>query len=80
MLRVYTDFNEETAGGLCWLLLHRGSDLTTDLVKPGDRVVLFQDEDDFEVEAVIDILFVDMLEREALVAIPDWDTLVRLTP
>jgi hypothetical protein len=43
----------------------------------GDKVQLFQDENDFEVTAVLDYRYVDILQRKAWVAVPDWSTLVR---
>lgn len=81
MLKVFTDFNARTADGSCWNLVYEGRDLDkrTDelhLVK-GDKIILFQDEDDFEVTATLDFRYVDVLGCEALVAIPDWSTLER---
>jgi hypothetical protein len=40
--------------------------------------VLYQEVDDFEVTATLDFRWLDMLSRDARLAIPDWDTLVRL--
>lgn len=81
MFRIYTDFNASTTEDLCWLLKFRETDLATQIdeldLKTGDRIILFQDEDDFEVIATLDIRYVDILGRDAWVAIPDWDTLVR---
>ncbi len=79
MLRLFTDFNAITPDDECWILVHDGSDVTPDLVKPGDRVLLYQDADDFEVEATIDERFVAILQRRALVALPDWDTMREIT-
>ena len=45
----------------------------------GDHVLLYQDHDDFEVEATLRYQFVDALGREAWIAYPDWDTLSRKT-
>lgn len=74
MLKVFTDFNARTASGACWNLVHNGHDADASLLGKGDRVILFQDEDDFEVEALIDFRFVKELHREAWVATPDWST------
>lgn len=82
MLRIYTDFNASTADDLCWLLKYRRADLADQIaalgLSKGDNIILYQDEDDFEVTAMLDYRYVDALAREAWVAVPDWDTLVRL--
>ncbi len=44
------------------------------MLNPGQRVILFQDEDDFEVEATVRFEFVYELGRESWVATPDWPT------
>jgi hypothetical protein len=81
MLKVFTDFNARTADGACWNLAYRGTDLggrADELhLERGDKVILFQDEGDFEVTATLDVRYVDVLGREALVAVPDWLTLER---
>ena len=81
MIRVFTDFNAITPDDVCWNLVFRGVDLDRQIddlgLKKGDRILLYQDEDDFDVEATLDHRYVDMLAREAWVAIPDWSTLVR---
>jgi len=74
MLKLFTDFNARTAGGACWNLVRSGRDIDAALLRKGDRVVLFQDEDDFEVEALVDFRYVGELQREAWIAIPDWRT------
>lgn len=81
MLKVFADFNDRTSDGACWNLRHDGNDLEKKidelgLIK-GDRVQLFQDEDDFEVVAVLDFRYVDIMQRDVWVAVPDWSTLVR---
>jgi hypothetical protein len=82
MLRLFTDFNARTKAGECWNLVHHGVDIgDTQLVKnPGDRVILYQDEDDFEVEATIEFRFVDELKQSRWVAKPDWATNKKLHP
>jgi hypothetical protein len=81
MLRVFTDFNARISDDLCWNLKYDNVDLKERMgdlrLNAGDKVQLFQDEDDFEVTAVLDYRYVDILQRKALVAIPDWSTLVR---
>jgi hypothetical protein len=81
MLKVFTDFNARTSNGMCWILKYDGSDLGKKIdelgLARGDKVQLFQDEDDFEVVAVLDYRFVDILQREAWVAVPDWSTIIR---
>jgi hypothetical protein len=74
MLGVFTDFNARTSDGTCWNLVYQGIDL--DLMK-GDKIILFQDENDFEVTATLDIRHVDVSGRKTWVAIPEWSTLER---
>jgi hypothetical protein len=77
MLKVFTDFNGRTPDGLCWILVYGEKDLAEQLdqlqLKRGDEIVLYQDEGDFEVTATLDFRWVDMLGRDAWVAIPDWN-------
>jgi hypothetical protein len=81
VLKVFTDFNAITPDGMCWILQCEDSALEeriSDLrLNKGDKIVLYQDEDDFEVTATLDFRYVDILKREAWVAIPDWGTLIR---
>ena len=81
MLRVYCDFNARTREGICFILMYRDQDIETQIedlrLSKGDKVILFQDEDDFEVTATLDRQCVDVLQKETWVAIPDWSTLVR---
>jgi hypothetical protein len=81
MLKVFTDFNARTSDDVCWNLKYDDTDLEEKIadlkLNVGDTVQLFQDENDFEVTAVLDYRYVDILKREAWVAIPDWSTLVR---
>jgi len=81
MLKVFTDFNASTPDGVCWNLSHRGVPLesqATDLhLVEGDKIALYQDEDDFEVIATLHFRYVDILARQTWVAIPDWSTIVR---
>jgi len=81
MLRVFTDFNARTPDGICWNLIYQGSELDKQAdnlhLAKGDKIILFQDEDDFEVIATLDFGNVDVLGRETWVAIPDWSTLER---
>ena len=75
MLKVYTDFNNMTDDDVCWLLRYQDAPVQGGLFCKGDRVVLFQDGDEFEVEATVDFRFVQLLGRDCWVAIPDWSTL-----
>ena len=81
MLRVFTDFNATTNDDLCWLLIFREKHLAEQIdqlkLRRGERIILFQDDDDFEVVATLDVRFVEILGRETWVAIPDWGTIVR---
>ncbi len=64
-----------TGQNLCaTVLVHPGVDADAAILRRGDRVILFQHEDDFAVEAVVDFRFVDELKRESWIATPDWST------
>ena len=80
MIRVFTDFNSMTEGDVCWLLKYGNNDfgkqIETMKFSKGDRILLYQDEDDFEVTATLDVRYVDVLRREVWVAVPDWSTIV----
>ena len=81
MLKIFTDFNARTQDGICWNLKYHEADLETQAdelhLETGDKVTLYQDEDDFEVTATLDFRWIDILGRDAWVAIPDWATIVR---
>ena len=81
MIKLYADFNDRTPDGGYWILQYQGVDLESkaaDLhLSPGDRVLLYQDEDDFEVTASLDFRFVDAVGREVWIAFPDWNTITR---
>jgi hypothetical protein len=81
MLKIFTDFNARTPDGLCWILVHDNVDQNTQVhelsLVVGDRILLYQDEDDFEVAATLDFKYIDIIGREGWVAIPDWATLIR---
>ena len=74
MLRVFTDFNARCVDGNCWILIYNGVPIDGTLVKIGDKIIILQDEDDFEVVAKVDFRFVESLGRYDWVAIPDWST------
>ena len=44
-------------------------------LKAGDRILLYQDDDDFEVEATLDHRHFSCLLGAAWIAVPDWTTL-----
>lgn len=81
MLKVCSDFNAITTDGVCFVLYYRDMALDrqiADLVlSKGDKITLYQDNDDFEVVAALDFRFVDALKQEAWIATPGWSTLVR---
>jgi hypothetical protein len=81
MLKVFTDFNARTHDGVCWNLVYNEIDLADKVdklnLKGGDKIILYQDDDDFEVIATLDFRWVDVLGRDTWVAVPDWDTMVR---
>lgn len=78
MLKIYADFNSRSADGACWILVYQGIPADESILEVGDTIILFQDEDDFEVEAVVDFRFVSELGRESWVATPDWSTKRRI--
>ena len=82
MLKVYCDFNDKTDDERYWILLyeHRPlKDVVNELgLVDGDRVILYQDVGDFEIEAVL--MFGqthDYFLGTEICARPDWSTLVR---
>ena len=83
MIRIYADFNDKTADGGYWILQSDNAPIEETVAEiglvSGDHVLLYQDHDDFEVEAALQYKFVDALGREAWIAYPDWDTLSRKT-
>jgi len=74
MLKIYADFNSSTADGSCWILMWNGIRADDKILKIGDAVILYEDDMDCEVEAVVGIRFIDQLGRDGLVATPDWST------
>jgi hypothetical protein len=78
--RLYADFNERDGSGRCVVLRHNDVDINVSQnragLKGGDRVELFQDEEDFTVQAVLEEEF-DQSGNSFLVARPLWETIVR---
>ncbi|WP_341991863.1 hypothetical protein [Azorhizobium sp. AG788] len=80
MLKVYCDFNDSTADDLFWLLYLDGKPLAdvadNYALQEGDRVILFQDVGDFEVEATLhfDRSAPYVFLGSRLCARPDWST------
>ncbi len=80
MIRVYSDFNDrDPLDGAClnlWIedlpLERRAEELG---LKIGSKIVLYQDENDFEVVATLESRNVSGTDR--LVAVPDWSTIRR---
>jgi hypothetical protein len=83
MIRVYADFNDRTPEGGYWILQHDGADIEACIeqlgLSVGDRVLLYQDEGDFEVTARLSFDFVGAIGRKSWIAFPDWDTMTRAT-
>ena len=81
MIRIYADFNDKTADGGYWILqlddMPIEEKITEMGLSNGDHVLLYQDDDDFEVEATLDYRFLDVIGREGWVAYPDWSTITR---
>lgn len=82
MVRVFADFNARTSDGACVILNYGGRALETQMsdlgLSEGSKVLLYQDEGDFHVIATLGYVFVDALQRNALVARPDWSTITRM--
>ena len=61
MIRLYADFNDKTTDGGYWILQFDDMPIEekiTDMgLSNGDHVLLYQDDDDFEVEATLDYRF-----------------------
>jgi len=72
MFKIYAEFNDRTADDGYWILLHDGADLAGQVsqfdLSIGDQVLLYQDENDFEVTATLDFKFVDTIGRSSCVA------------
>jgi hypothetical protein len=81
MIRIYADFNDQTTDGGYWILQSNKAPIEEKIAEiglaSGDHVLLYQDDDDFEVEATLYYKFVDAIGREGWVAYPKWSTLTR---
>ena len=81
-IRVATDFNMQTTEGYVVILRHDGKELDSQMavlgLKPGDQVILYEENEDFEVTATLGFGYTTMMGRETLYAIPDWESLVRI--
>lgn len=81
MIRIYADFNDKTEDGGYWILEANGvalEDMAERVgLSSGDHILLYQDDDDFEVEATLLFKFVAPMGHEGWVAYPDWNTLTR---
>ena len=57
MLRVYCDIQDSTEDGRCWILWYDGKPLAEQAaqlgLKEGDRILLYMDGEDYEVEATL---------------------------
>ncbi|MDR3508499.1 MAG: hypothetical protein P4L64_11425 [Caulobacteraceae bacterium] len=83
MLKIYCDFNDGTENNRYWILWYAEKPLDEQVemlgLAEGDRVILYQDEDDFEVEGAL--LFNQRhpyFPGERLCALVDFSTLRRL--
>ena len=81
MIRIYADFNDKTADGEYWILQFDDVPIEEKIIgmglSNGDHVLLYQDDDNFKVEATLDYGFLDVIGRDGWVAYPDWSTLAR---
>ena len=83
MLKVYCDFNDCTEDDRYWILYVGEKPLEDQItalgLKDGDKVILYQDADDFEVEAVLCFHQTDpYFLGQKICAKPLWNTLNRL--
>ena len=84
-VRVYADFNDGCATDerVFWNLwlnderLRTKSNLTKFGIRVGDKVILYQDPDDFEVIATLEWRYIDVLQKDVVVAVVDFSTLRR---
>ena len=83
-LRVYCDFNSHDDAGAYWILYYNDRLLTEQITElglaEGSEVVLYQDDDDFEVPATLKIGRTWGGEGEqSWLAFPDWSRKVELS-
>ncbi|HEV7229106.1 hypothetical protein [Brevundimonas sp.] len=83
MIRVWTDFNALSTLDRAWLLKSGNAPFDPAFLglSHGDRILLWQDEDDFEVEGVLAFgrPGPPAVDRDAWYAQVDWPTLRRLS-
>ncbi len=78
MRRVYCDFNDSDADDHYWILYIDQKPMEQCDPQEGELVLLFQDDNDFEVEAVLLKRYIPWaIPAERWVARPNWSTLVR---
>jgi hypothetical protein len=80
MLRLWTDFNSGTDADEFFILRHDGPERRLPdpaSVNVGQRILLFQDEDDFEVEAELCLGYLDAVRDVSWYAVPDRTTIRR---
>jgi hypothetical protein len=81
MVRIFSDFNARTKEGECWILMYGNNyldNVVDDLcLSDGSKVILYQDDGDFDVIATLRHKYIDVLKRNAWVAAPDWSTIRR---
>lgn len=84
MMRVQADMNAITSDGKVYVLMVNGRRVEDDpnfqLFRPGQKVILYQDEGDFEVDAEVGFGMIERFSTPVWYAIPDdatlrdWDT------
>lgn len=81
MLWVYCDFNDATPDEEYFILFHNRQPLDDCAqglgLAIGDKVILYQDDDDFEVLGTLNFKYIALALRECWVAVPDWSTVIR---
>lgn len=77
MRRVYCDFNERMENDAHIVLFIDERRIEDCDPVEGERLILFQDEGDFEVEGVLSFRGSEWFGRPTWTAFPDWQTLVR---
>jgi hypothetical protein len=82
MLKVYADFNSGTTDGVLTILFYDDKPLEHQMaslnLREGDKVVLYQDEGDFQVVGTLEFRDFPVGGR-SLVARPDWSTIVEFS-
>jgi hypothetical protein len=80
-IKVYCDFNSGTDKEGFFILYYGDQPIADQINKlglsNGSVITLYQEEGDFEVQAILRFEFIDILDRKDWIAYPNWETLKR---